>query len=111
MEYNWEPLPDETPEDYVERVGGWEKAAISAFKKLMSHYGFDQREAQKIFHGSQSYWERFFLEHAQGIFNRGGSRYAALRFIQRKNEPFAGKQIFSQQEIDSLIDSVGRWKR
>ena len=111
MEYNLNPLSDETPENYVERVGGWKNAHVAATKLLMSHYGFDHSEAKKIFLSSKSYWKRFFLEHVQGIFNRGGSRYAALRFIQRKNEPFAGKQIFSQREIDSLIDSVGRWKR
>ena len=112
MDYNWEPLPDETPENYVERVGGWKNANIEAFYKIKSHFGFNTAETRKLLLRSRSFWERFFIEHTQGIYNRGGSRYAALRYIQRKNDPLRdGDKIFSQQEIDELIDSVGKWKK
>ena len=112
MNYDWKPLQDETPENYVERVGGWQNANNSAFYKIKLHYGFDTAETRKLLLSSKSFWQRIFLEHTQVIYNRDGSRYAALRFIQRKNEHLRdGNKIFSQQEIDSIIDSVGKWKR
>ena len=108
----WNPLKDETPEDYVERVGGWHNANNIASYKIKSHYGFDSGETRKLFLMSRSFWKRLFIDHATGIFNRGGSRYGALRYIQRKNEHLRdGKTIFSEREIKKLLDSVGNWKR
>ena len=112
MDYNWDPLPDETPEDYVERVGGWKNANYEAYLKIKSHFGFDTAETRTLLLKSRSFWKQLFIDHVQGIFNRGGSRYAAVRYIQRKNEHLrGGNKIFSQQEIDDLIDSVGQWKK
>lgn len=111
-EKDWMPLADETPGTYVERVGGWPGAHIQAIKNLQSHYELDLGEARKMFSGSLSFWEKFFLEHAVGIFSRGGSRYGALRFIQRKNINLRdGGELFSQREIKRLLDRAGNWKR
>ena len=109
---DWMPLPDETPETYVERVGGWNGANIQAIENLRSHYGLELKEAQKMFLGSRSYWREFFLDCAVGIFSRGGSRYGALRFIQRKNINLRdGGELFTQRDIKKLLDRAGNWKR
>ena len=109
---NWSVLENETPEEYIERVGGWEGSNVHAILQVESQYGYDRRQSRELFLNSRSFWERFFLNHAKGIFERGGSRYGALRFIQRKNNELKkGDTIFSNEEIKTLIDSVGNWRR
>lgn len=108
----WSVQEGETPEEYVERVGGLDGSNVYAILQVESHFGYDRGQSRILFLNSRSLWESFFLDHTKGIFERGGSRYGALRFIQRKNEPLRnGKGIFSEQEINALIDSVGNWHR
>lgn len=112
MELDWNPLPDEKPEGYVQRVGGWKGANVRMMTILMSRFGLTQGAAKEISFYSRSFWVRFFEEHVNGIYQRGGTRYAAIRFVQRKNVLLkSGSKMFSQEEIDELIDSVGHWTK
>ncbi len=107
----WQPLPGEKPEEYVERVEKLDDADLYIVERLQTHFGMFQGEAKMLSLESRAFWERFFREYVERIFHRGGSRYAALRYIQRKNgQTDSGKPIFAQGEIDELIDSIGDWK-
>lgn len=112
LDKNWSVLENERPEEYIERVGGWKGSNVYAILQVQSHYGYDRRQSRELFLNSRSFWERFFLDHAKGVFERGGSRYGALRFIQRKNDELSNRDaMFSEQEIKALVDSVGGWRR
>jgi len=109
---NWSVLENETPEEYIDRVGLLEGSNVYAILQVESHYGYDRRQSRELFFNSRPIWERFFLDHAKGVFERGGSRYGALRFIQRKNDDLRNRDsFFSDKEIKTLIDSIGNWKR
>ena len=112
MMKNWAPHANETPEKYVERMDSVDTRQVQMMDNLKTHFGLSEGEAKKVTLSSQPYWERFFRKHVEGIYQLDGSRYGALRYIQRKNSYLRdGAGIFSQAEIDELIDSVGKWKR
>lgn len=99
----WEPLPGETAEQYAERVGGWQDSAKSMRRILEENFGVSKSESKRLAVFSRSFQERFFIEHLEGMHARGGSRYGAMNYIQRKSD-------FSEAEIEALVDSIGEWK-
>lgn len=112
MTKDWTPHANETPEEYVERMDSNDIRELQMMGKLKAYFGLSEGDAKKVALSSQPYWERFFKKHVESIYQRGGSRYSALRYIQRKNSHLRdGAGIFSQSEIDELIDSVGEWER
>ena len=105
-------MENESAQEYVERVGGWCDPDNSLVLKIEHYYKVDRGESRKLLLSSRSFWEKLFNDNTKGIFERGGSRYGALRYIQRKNDFLrGGRKIFSQLEIDEIVDSVGKWKR
>jgi len=94
LDENWSVLENETPEEYINRVGLWEGSNVYAIKQVESHYGYDRRQSVELFFNSRPIWERFFLNHAKGVFERGGSRDGALRFIKRKTDELRNRDTF-----------------
>lgn len=108
---NIKPLEGENPLAFVERADAMEMAEDSINSVLTKHFGLsDDREIKALKLKSCVFWERFFLEHVRGIKERGGSRYAAVKFIERKNGQ-AGQKKLTAHQIDDLVDSVGEWQR
>jgi len=108
----WSVREGEAAEDYVERVGGLEGSNVYAILEMEAHFAYDRGQSRELFLKSRAFWEQFFLDHTKGIFECGGTRYAAMRFIQKKNVTLGnGDKIFSEQDINALIDSVGNWVR
>ncbi|MCK7614431.1 hypothetical protein [Roseibium sediminicola] len=108
---NNEPFENETPLAFVERADtmGLPDETINSI--LRRHSGLsDDREIQALKLKSRVFWERFFTEHVRGIHERGGSRYAAVNFIARKNGQ-AGQERLTATQIDALVDAVGAWQR
>jgi len=112
MHEKWQPLPNESANDYSERVGGWKDSDTYMFAVLKEHFGMEPVDAKALSLEARSFWQTFFKEHAECIFNRGGTRYAAMRFVKRRNSHLRnGNKIFTQDELEDIVDSVGKWKK
>ena len=106
------PIDGETPLDFVERADSLKVADEVINKLLADHFGYaDDREIKKLRLQSKPYWDQFYRDRVEGIFQRGGTRYAALRFVQRKNDYADEHRRLSEVEIERIIDSVGEWPR
>ncbi|MBO6893368.1 MAG: hypothetical protein JJ866_15595 [Roseibium sp.] len=105
-----QPHPDETPVAFIERADALELADEVIDDLLLRHFGIQDESKRKLLRlKSAVFWERFFVSHASQVCERGGSRYAALRFIQKKNGQ-CGQHPLSEKQIELLVDSVGEWK-
>lgn len=105
------PIQNESPLAFVERadaIGANEDDINSLLKGSFGIQDDGKIKALKL--KSSVYWQKFYLEHTQGIFERSGSKYAAITFIQRKNGQ-AGQRKLTESEITELVDSVGNWPR
>ena len=82
------------------------------YKVLTDHFGYaDDGEIKKLKLQSKPFWDQFYRDRVEVLFQRGGTRYAALRFVQRKNENAAEHRRLSEVEIERIVDSVGEWPR
>lgn len=112
MTDEWERELGETPEQYAERLGGRKSSNMSVMRGLERHFGLGRAEAKATSLQARSYWEAFYEKHAREIHSNDGSRDGAVTYIKRKNDPWdIGKPVFTDDEIDALVDSVGEWKR
>ena len=105
------PEEGESPLAFVERadVTGARFGAVD--KVLRSHFGMDDaREIKALRLKSFVFWKKFYETRAKGIFERGGTRYAAVKFIERKNGQ-CGQRLLTDEEISQLVDAVGVWAR
>jgi len=106
-----EPFEDETALEFVERAETMEASDDLIRTILSSNFQIGDDAAQKKLRlMSRVFWERFFRTHVQSIFDRGGSRYSALIYIQKKNG-LCGQKKLTDQQIAELVDSVGNWQR
>lgn len=77
---------------------------------LRDHFGYaDEGEIKKLKLQSKPFWDQFYRDRVEGIFQRGGTRYAALRFVQKKNDYADGHRKLSEVEIERIVDSVDEW--
>lgn len=107
-----EPLDDESPIAFVERADALIIPEETINLVLKRHFGFlDDAEIKKLKLQSRVFWEKFYLDRVQGIFARGGTRYAAVRFVERKNDIADERRKLSRAEIEKLVDSLGKWPR
>ncbi|QKG71116.1 hypothetical protein [Erythrobacter mangrovi] len=105
------PLEDETPLEFVERADAHVIKDEEIDSTLKDHFNIrEYGDTKRLRLQSRVFWRKFFVEHVRGIHRRGGSRYAAQRYIEKKNG-HGGQEMFSQSEIDDLIDSIGKWSR
>ncbi|KAE9628978.1 hypothetical protein [Parasedimentitalea maritima] len=105
------PNPNESPLAFIERADTMGATDDILDSILNRNFGMqDDGEIKSLKLKSSVFWEGFYLERAKGIFERGGSKYAALKFIQRKNGQ-AGQRKLSEKEVKELVDSVGIWSR
>ena len=58
-EVRWRPLPDETAEAYVERVGGRNQAHLKMTEVLTEEFGLPAREAKQLALNPRSHKTRF----------------------------------------------------
>jgi len=78
---------------------------------LRDHFGFEKDgDIKELKLKSEVFWQEFLLDRVTQIHARGGARYSAEKFIEKKNG-VCGQRRFTQHEVDALIDSVGTWKR
>ncbi|MEM7215333.1 MAG: hypothetical protein AAF423_07295 [Pseudomonadota bacterium] len=106
-----EPKPDENALAFVERADATGVSDEAINSTLKSHFGMiEDGEIKSLKLKSSVYWDNFYLERVKGIFERGGSNYAAIRFIHRKNG-HCGQRTLTEKEINELVDSVGPWQR
>ena len=106
------PTSGETALDFVERADLLKVPGKEINKFLRGHFGFvDDGEIKKLKLQSKPYWDQFYRARTRGIFQRGGTRYAALKFIQRKNNFADERRKLSEVEIERIVDSVGDWPR
>ena len=104
------PGEDETALEFVERAdaANVDEALINA--ALIEHFGIqNDGDRKKLKLRSAPFWERVFRTHIAGIYQRGGSRYAAVTYIRRKNDRNEVPR-FSEAELDKIVDSVGDWE-
>ena len=107
-----EPKQNETPLAFVERADAVEASDDAIDNVLKSHFGFkDEGKIKELKLQSKVFWEQFYLNQIQSIFHRQGARYAAIKFIQRKNAFADVRRKLSDADIESLVDSVGEWQR
>jgi len=107
-----ESLDDESPIAFVERADALKIPEETINCVLGRHFGIaDDGEIKKLKLQSKVFWETFCLDRVHGIFERGGTRYAAVKFVQRKNDFAEERRKLSEAEIDKLVDSVGEWPR
>jgi hypothetical protein len=102
----------ETPLDFVERANalGVDEEAINDV--LKERFGFiDDGEMKALKLQSKPFWERFYLDRVSELLKRGGSKYSAIRLVQRKNVFAEQRRKLSDEEIKELVDSVGEWPR
>ena len=105
-----EPLDNESPLAFVERADALSVSDDDISFVLVHHFGFSEDgEIKKLKLQSKVFWEKYYLDHVRGILERGGARYAALKFVVKKNAFAEERRKLSQAEIDVLIDSVGEW--
>ncbi|MEO1798481.1 MAG: hypothetical protein AAFR53_15950 [Pseudomonadota bacterium] len=106
------PIGGETPLDFVERADALKVPDEVINKVLTDHFGYaDDGEIKKLKLQSKPFWDQFYRDRVEGIFQRGGTRYAALRFVQRKNDYADEHRRLSDAEIERIVDSVGEWPR
>ena len=106
------PISGETPLDFVERADSLKVPGKVINKVLRDHFGYaDAGEIKKLKLQSKPFWDQFYRDRVEGIFQRGGTRYAALRFVQRKNDHADDHRRLSKDEIERIVDSVGEWPR
>ena len=106
------PIGGETPLDFVERADSQKVPDEVINKVLTDHFGYtDDGEIKKLKLQSKPFWDQFYRDRVEGIFQRGGTRYAALRFVQRKNDFAEERRRLSEVEIEQIVDSVGEWPR
>ncbi|MDV4145831.1 hypothetical protein [Shimia sp. FJ5] len=107
-----EPIDGETPLDFVQRADSLKIPEGMINRILTDHFGYaDDGEIKELKLQSKPFWDQFYREHVEGIFQRGGTRYAALRFIQRKNDHADEHRRLSEVEIERIVDSAGEWPR
>lgn len=107
-----EPLHTETPLDFVERADALKVSDEKINEVLRLHFGFvDDGEIKKLKLQSKPFWDQFYLDRIRGIYKRGGTRYAAKKFIQRKNDFAEERRKLSEAEIETVVNSVGEWSR
>lgn len=107
-----EPLDDESPLAFVERADLLKVPEEAINGVLEQHFGFeDDEEIKKLKLQSRVFWEAFYLDRIQGIFQKGGARYAAMTLVRRKNAFAEERRKLSETEIEELVDSVGEWPR
>ena len=106
------PLPDETSLAFVERADALKVPEEEINTVLKQHFGFgDDGEMKELKLQSKVFWDMFYREHAQGIFQRAGTRYAAVKFFEKKSANADQRRKLSAAEIDALVDSFGEWQR
>lgn len=106
------PIGGETPLDFVQRANSLKAPEDVINRVLTEHFGYaDDEEIKKLKLKSKPFWDQFYLDSVEGIFLRGGTRYAALRFVQRKNDHADEHRKLSELEIERIVDSVGEWPR
>lgn len=103
-EEDWHRIPEETPEDYIERVGGWPGANLRMSEILEREFGIPEDESKQFSLRSRSFHEQFFKEHLAEMLERGGSKYGAINYIRRKSD-------WTDDEIAAFVDSVGKWPK
>lgn len=105
------PHEDEDALSFVERADalGLSEEVINVV--LKRHFDMiDDGEMKALKLKSKPFWQRFYRERVSALHKRGGARYAAVKFVQRKNGQ-SGQAALSQDEIEKLVDSVGPWLR
>ena len=106
----WDPKPNESPEAYVERVGGWDDSNNQMMLVLQTHFELSRENAKNISLCSSTFWRHFYRVKLDELHLRGGSREQAMRFIQRSNTDMGiGKPILSDAQIDDLLAELGHW--
>ena len=106
------PQSGETPLDFVERADTLQIPDDVINTVLRDHFGCaDDAEIKKLKLQSKPFWDQFYRDHVEGIFRRGGTRYAALRFVQKKNDQQDEHKRLSEAEIELIVDAVGEWPR
>ena len=107
-----EPLDDESPLGFVERVDTLKVSEEAITTILKEHFGFeDDGEIKELKLQSKPFWDRFYRGYVEGIFRRGGARYSAVKFIEKKNAHAEKRRKLSDVEIDEIVDSFGAWAR
>ncbi|MFY0595061.1 MAG: hypothetical protein JXQ85_01400 [Cognatishimia sp.] len=105
-----EPQPSETAIEFIQRAEAQGASDSSITKALRTHFKIDQEDQIKSLRlRSEIFWKNIYLDHARQLIARGGSRYAAVTFIKRKNGE-AGQRFLTDEEIDSIVNSVGDWR-
>jgi hypothetical protein len=106
------PKKNESPLSFIERADALKVPEESISLVLKEHFGFtDDGEIKELKLQSKVFWEQFYLDRVVGIFQRGGSRYSAIKFIQRKNAYAEQRRKLSDNKINELVDSVGQWRQ
>ncbi|WP_412073575.1 hypothetical protein [Tritonibacter mobilis] len=106
-----EPFDDEDPLAFVERADTLKVSEEIVTDALKQHFGINEDvEIKKLKLQSKVFWEAFYFDHIRDLFTRDGSRYAAVKFIQRKNDFAEERRKLTEKEIERLVDSVGEWR-
>lgn len=105
-----QPQVNESPLDFVERADTHEVDGDVISECLAKHFGLQDRAVKELKLKSRVFWNNFYKRHSSELRARGGSRYSALKFIERKNGQ-CGQQKLTDTEIQQLVDSVGPWTR
>ena len=106
----WQPLPDEDPKSYVERVGGRDGANVKMTGVLKSHFGFSDGDAKELGLTSSTFWMNFYRTTLEEMHARGSKREAAVRFIEKRNDDWGiGKPTLTPAEVEALLDEYGDW--
>lgn len=98
----WQRDPNETAEEYVERVGGWQGSPIRIIHVLRNDFGLPTKEAKDLVMNSRSVQVRFLSNYLKELHARGGTKYAAMNYVRRRSS-------LSELEAIQIIDSVGEW--
>lgn len=106
------PEPNETAIEFIERMDHAEVSEHHTTDVLKSHFRLGDSDLKEIKLQSRPWWESFYRARVKEIFEKGGSRYGALRFIERKNQHHLGKRTyFTPEEIDQIINTFGKWEK
>lgn len=106
-----QPFKDETALAFIERADSVDLSDDKINAVLQKYFGINNAgEIKKLKLKSAIFWAKFFRRHASGIHERGGSRYAAITFVSKKNGQ-AGQKTLTEVQIEELVDSVGTWLR
>ena len=85
---------------------------MEMMRVLTRHFGLSAVEAKAMCMQSRSFWRAFFLEHIEEMIENKGSRFGAVNYIRRKNDPLDnGELLFTDEEIEQMVDSVGEWEK